>query len=54
MIGTNVPAEYSQYKQTLLAEKRKWLEYLDAFYVIYSIMKICLKCKTDSFDRVWF
>lgn len=54
MIRTNVPAEYSQYKQTLLAKKRKWLECLDAFYVIYSIMRICLKRKTDSIVRAWF
>lgn len=54
MIRTTVPAEYSQYKQTLLAEKRKWLDSLAAFCMIYSIMRICLKCKAEVFDRVQF
>lgn len=34
MIRTNVPAEYSQYKQTLLAEKRTWLDSLAAFCIL--------------------
>ena len=49
MIRANVPAEYTQ---RLLAEQRKWLDRLAAFCIIYSIMRICLKCKTDVFDRV--
>lgn len=45
MIRNNVPAEYSQYKQTLLAEKRKWLDSPAAFCIIYNIMRICLNAK---------
>lgn len=52
MSRNNVPAEYTQYKQTLLAEKRKWLDSPAAFCIIYNIMRICLKCKADVFDRV--